>query len=244
MKFEDASVLITVLDYPFIENECVGSTFALYEYSKYMCPGTKIPRNNISFVLADGTSPSRAHNHAIQCFMSWPEYKSLLIIGRDHIFKLNALKILFEADKDIIGGITSERQRALEQIGEERKSIVHDWVKGGTRALSRKECLEKMNQSKGEPFEVPSMGDGLMLFKRKVFEKIDPPWFYEPPMPLDRVPDGHGRGALGCDIAFFEKARKEGFKVWAHPAVQYVHIGRGYTAVAYDVDKSNFAETD
>jgi|GEM_PF-2826492 len=235
MKFQNAGIMLALLDYPFVENECVRSFFSMFEYSKYLCPGNGNPKNNVEWAMLDGTSPARAHNHAIQAFLDRPEFKSLLIVGHDHIFRPDALKILFEADKDMIGGITCQRVRGLSTLNKPILSIVNDWKDGKTRALTRDECIERMNKAGNEPFEVPSMGDGFMLFKRKVFERIDPPWFYEPPIPKDQVKPGQSRGTLGCDISFFEEARKLGFEVWAHPKVQYVHIGRGYTAIEYDI---------
>lgn len=227
--------MMALLDYPFIENECVSSFMACFEYSKYLCPGNSFPRNNIDWALVDGTSPARAHNHAITAFLDQPQYKSLLIVGRDHIFKPDALQILFEADKDMIGGITCQRVRALETLNNPILSIVNDYVDGTARALTRNECIDKIKKERGQPFKVPSMGDGFMLFKRKVFEKIPRPWFYEPELPEDQVDPGKLRGTVGCDIIFFENAKKAGFEIWAHPDVQYVHIGRGYTAIHYDI---------
>jgi len=98
--------------------------------------------------------------------------------------------------------------------------------------------MEKIKQENYEPFEVPVIGDGLMLIKRKVLERISPPWFYEPEIPKEEATifKGKTEGTIGCDIVFCREARKNGFKIWAHPAVQYVHIGRSYSAVEYKVD--------
>jgi len=239
VKFENAKILVALLSYPFVENECIGSVWSMLEYSNWKCPGETYPRNTVTLIMTDGTSPARAHNHSINTFLDSPDYKSLLIIGRDHIFKQNALQLLYEADKDMIGGITMQRFRAMQSLGEPQISTVHDWKDGITRALTREECLEKIKEVGNQPFEVPSIGDGFMLFKRKVFEKIPPPWFYEPPIPEDQIRPGARRGTLGCDICFFKKARELGLKAWAHPGVQYVHIGRGYTAVRYDMRDAN-----
>lgn len=235
MKFQNVDIMMALLDYPFVENECVRSFFSCYEYSKWLCPGNKLPVNNIEWAMVDGTSPSRAHNHAIQAFLDKPHFKSLLIVGHDHIFKPDALQILFETDKDMVGGITCQRVRGLETLREPTLSIINDDRDGRSRALTRLECIQKIKEENGKPFKVPSMGDGLMLFKRKVFERIPSPWFYEPPIPEERVKPDQKRGTLGCDISFFEKAHELGFEIWAHPGVQYIHIGRGYTAIEYDI---------
>lgn len=239
MRFEDARIWIALLEYPFIETECVASALGMYEYSKWLCPGKNYPRNNIELAFLSGTSPARAHNKAVIGMLNDPrEFKALLIIGRDHIFKTDSLQKLFEADKDIIGGITTARLRSLSQVREPVWSIVSDWQNGVPVTLTRTQCLEKIKKENGQPFEAPILGDGFMLIKRKVFEKMEPPWFYEPPIPKEERPniERNTLGTIGCDIVFCKKARELGFKIWAHPGVQYIHIGKHYAAVEYEVD--------
>lgn len=239
MKFEDTKIFIALLDYPYVESECSLSTLCLYEYSKWLCPGENYPRNLIELCTVSGTSPARAHNKAVAEFLGDPRgFKHLLIIGRDHIFKCDALQILFQADKDIIAGITTGRLRSMTQLREPVWSVVSDWKNGAPVTLDRMQCIEKMKQEKYQPFEASAIGDGLMLIKRKVFEQLPSPWFYEPPIPEEERIHFKGRteGTVGCDIIFCREARKHGFKIWAHPGVQYVHIGRSYSAVEYKAD--------
>lgn len=239
MKFEDIKCLIAILDYPHIENECVASLLGLYEYSKWLCPGKGYPKNEIDICWVDGTSPARAHNKAVHEFLDDPRgFKSLLIVGHDHIFKADALQTLFEADKDIIAGVTTVRLKAMSQLRDPVLSIVSDWKDGHPVNLSRVECIEKMKTENHQPFKVPVIGDGLMLVKRKVFEKMPPAWFHEPKMTEEEA-KGAGRktpGTIGCDIIFCREVAKYGFDVWAHPGVQYVHIGKHYAGVEYKVD--------
>jgi len=155
-----------------------------------------------------------------------------MIVGKDHIFRPDALRRLYEADKDIIAGITTVRLKSFEELKKPIYSVVSDWRKDGyLTTLTKRECIEKMQEEKGEPWEVPATGNGISLIKRKVFEKMSQPWVYEPKQPETR-PDG-SRGTVGCDIVLCTRARELGFGVWVHPAVQYVHIGRSYTSVAY-----------
>jgi len=239
MKFENVKIWIALLEYPFIETECVASTLGTYEYSKWLCPGTNYPRNEIELAFTSGTSPSRAHNKAINDMLNDPRgFKALLIVGRDHIFKPDALQKLFETDKDIIGGITTARLRSITQLKEPVWSIVSDWRDGVPITLTRVQCMEKMKKGNYQPFEAAVLGDGLMLIKRKVFERMSPPWFYEPPIPKEEKPDTQKAtmGTIGCDILFCRRAQELGFKIWAHPGVQYIHIGKHYASVEYNLD--------
>jgi len=232
LKFEGAKVLIAILDYPFLETECINSIMGMWEYSKWT------RKNDVEYIFSNGTSPARAHNNAICKFLEHPNhYMSLMIVGRDHIFRPNALQLLFEADKDIIAGITTARFKSIQDIGKPLYSVVGDYKDGVVQMLTQKQCLEKMKEEKGEPWKVPLLGNGVSLMKRKVLEKMPAPWFYEPPLPEEEIKPGDYRGTEGCDICFCKNARKLGFELWVHPQVQYVHIGRGYTAVDYRPEK-------
>ncbi len=234
MKFQNAKILVAILDYPFLETECVNSIFSMIEYSKWECPGESYPRNEIGWMFCNGTSPARAHNKAISAFLDDPSgFRSLLIVGRDHIFRPDALRLLYEADKDIIAGITTVRLKSFADLKTPIYSVVSGYKEGKITTLTKLECLKKIRDEKYQPFKVPAIGDGLMLIKRKVFERMPAPWFYEPPMDEDKVKPGKRRGLWGCDIIFCNRARELGFEIWAHPEVQYVHIGRSYTFVEY-----------
>ena len=235
MKFEDAKILVTVLDYPFVESECFVSLVGMWEYSKWICPGKNYPRNDVEMFFTNATSPARAHNKAIRTFLEEPRgYKSLLIVGRDHIFRPDALQRLYEADKDVIAGITTVRLKSYNELKKPIYSVVSSRREDGVcHTLTKFECLQKIEEKKWEPWEVPVIGSGIMLIKRKVLERMSQPWVYEPPQPKDEIPEGRPRGTVGCDIVFCERAKELGFKIWAHPGVQYVHIGRSYTSVAY-----------
>jgi GT2 family glycosyltransferase len=67
--------------------------------------------------------------------------------------------------------------------------------------------------------EVGSIGTGIMLIKRRVFEGMSEPWF---DMPWQTT-----RGYMGEDVFFCRKARELGFKVYIDHDVSHEigHIG-------------------
>ena len=67
--------------------------------------------------------------------------------------------------------------------------------------------------------EVDAIGSGCMLISRRVFE--DPEMRKKPFL---RVWNDDGTVERGCDIAFCERAKKRGFKVWAHYNYMADHI--------------------
>ena len=68
--------------------------------------------------------------------------------------------------------------------------------------------------------EVGSVGMGVMLIKREVFEALAEPWF-ETPWRHDK------RGYIGEDVYFCQKAAAAGFKIWIDHDVskEIGHIG-------------------
>lgn len=73
-----------------------------------------------------------------------------------------------------------------------------------------------------KPFEVDVAGAAFMLIKRKVLEKMEPPWFYMPPLYGEK-------NIAGEDTTFCYNAKMHGFKVWADPTINMRHIGNwGY----------------
>ena len=72
-----------------------------------------------------------------------------------------------------------------------------------------------------KPFEVDYGSMGFCVMKRKVLEKVPPPWFYFPPNPLTN-------NVWGEDVTFFFNAKMCGFELWCDPTIHCGHLG--YTA--------------
>ena len=90
--------------------------------------------------------------------------------------------------------------------------------------------------------EVGSVGMGVMLIKREVFEALAEPWF-ETPWRHDK------RGYIGEDVYFCQKAAAAGFKIWIDHDVskEIGHIGtfefkHDHTWVMRDLEKAQKAE--
>lgn len=59
--------------------------------------------------------------------------------------------------------------------------------------------------------KVAAVGTGCVVYARRVFENTE-----MQKAPFQRTYDNWGRVGKGNDIAFCERARKQGFEVWAH----------------------------
>jgi len=102
------------------------------------------------------------------------------------------------------------------------------------------ELIYSMPESTGLE-EVESIGMGVMLISRKVFEKLSEPWF-ETPWRTDK------RGYIGEDVFFCRKARAAGFKIYIDHDVskEIGHIGtfefrHEHTWVMRDLEKAQKA---
>jgi hypothetical protein len=67
-------------------------------------------------------------------------------------------------------------------------------------------------------FEVDGGSMALVCIKRKVIEKMPPPWFYFPP--------NYQTGSVwGEDIAFMFNLKMWGFEIWCDPTIAVGHLG-------------------
>lgn len=225
MKFENTDVMMVTPCYGGIEIETLACMVKLYDWSKYYAPsdGKTFPVNRIEWRFAKATSPAWVRNSAADMFLE-SKAKSLLMLDRDHIFHHENLKLLFEADKDIIAALATTK---IQSLADHKKPIVpvcSKIVDGKLLGMTQEEVNKEIEKGKGEPFDVDRTGMGMVLIKRRVFERIKRPWFAQPESNIEGNPQGCG----GEDFYFSQKAKEAGFKIYVHPLCSVLHIGKGY----------------
>ena len=117
----------------------------------------------------------------------------ILFIDSDMTFPDNMVGRLLKHDLDIVATNCARRRMPTGPTAQNYKP-------DGTREL-----VYTMPESTGIE-EVGSIGMGVMLIKRNVFEKLSEPWFETPWRPKER-------GYIGEDIFFCRKAQEAGFKI-------------------------------
>ena len=127
----------------------------------------------------------------------------LFSLDSDMVFPPDTLIRLIDEDKDIIGGNYARRDKLLEST-----AIGLD----GQR-LSPKEM---------GVVAVKGIGMGIVLIKRKVFERLDKPYFLFTHDPNKTPPD------LSEDFYFCNKARQAGFTVYCHGSLSRELVHTGY----------------
>ena len=152
----------------------------------------------------------------------------VLFIDSDMTFPQDMVQRLLAHDKDIVATNCARRRMPT---GPTAQRTLPD----GSREL-----IYTMPDSTGLE-EVESIGMGVMLIKRKVFESLSEPWF-ETPWRTDK------RGYIGEDVFFCRKAAAAGFKIYIDHDVskEIGHIGtfefkHDHTWVMRDLEKAKEA---
>ena len=152
----------------------------------------------------------------------------VLFIDSDMTFPQDMVQRLLSHDKDIVATNCARRRMPT---GPTAQRTLPD----GSREL-----IYTMPESTGLE-EVESIGMGVMLIKRKVFESLTEPWF-ETPWRTDK------RGYIGEDVFFCRKAAAAGFKIYIDHDVskEIGHIGtfefkHDHTWVMRDLEKAKEA---
>ena len=153
----------------------------------------------------------------------------ILFVDSDMTFPQDMIERLLAHDLDIVATNCARRRLPTGPTAQR-------YDENGERVL-----VYTMPESTGIE-EVGSIGMGVMLIKRKVFEALSEPWF-ETPWRNDK------RGYVGEDVFFCRKAQAAGFKIWIDHDVskEIGHIGtfefkHDHTWVMRDLEKAEKAE--
>ena len=148
----------------------------------------------------------------IYCVVQAMKNKSdwILYVDDDMTFEPNALEVLMETGKEIVGVNSYSRVLPL-------STTVMQMDKDGKYKDPSKHMPYEMKVPE-ELFEALAIGMGVALIKMEVFEKIKKPWFK-----FDMHPEGWMK--QGEDAWFCSQARKVGYKIWVQPKVKVGHLG-------------------
>lgn len=129
-----------------------------------------------------------------------PSPSHILFIDSDVLPRRNTLERLLNLDKDIVTGVYHIATN-----------------KNVTWSVSREEgVFVELGGLPDNPFKIKSCGNGVILVKFEVFEKLQWPYWENQFAP--------GVKTMGEDIYFCEKAREAGYDIWCDPKVKCNHI--------------------
>ncbi|MAG18132.1 MAG: hypothetical protein CL944_01520 [Candidatus Diapherotrites archaeon] len=127
----------------------------------------------------------------------------LFFLDTDTFMEPNTIELLLNHGKKIIGGIYTSRH-------EPYLPIAYKKVDGK---------LTPITEIPNKIFQVDALATGCLLIHKSVFEKMKKPYFeYEKDANKERILKSE-------DVFFCEKAKKEGFEIFADPSIKVWHYG-------------------
>lgn len=154
-----------------------------------------------------------------ESLMLEPKFTHIFMVEMDMLPPHDAIKKLVELDKDIASGLYFLRSDIPEGRGQPCLYKKSRALTKESKQLNGSEYLVSPVSlfPRKEPFPVHCSGLGCILFKRKVFEIIEPPWFDL------RSGDKKSIG-YGSDIYFSKHVADAGLEWWVDPTIRCQQI--------------------
>ena len=133
----------------------------------------------------------------------------ILFLDDDVLPPPNTIGKLYAHKKDFVSGLYFARQRP-------HYPQIHTISKEDERR-----CDSVIDYKRDALIEVDATGGGCMLIKKKVFEKLEEPYFHYIPAEGDAP-------KMGEDFYFCKKVKKAGFKIYCDTSVVCKHIGETF----------------
>jgi GT2 family glycosyltransferase len=145
----------------------------------------------------------------------------ILWVDADMRFPKNTIERLLKHDKDIVGVNATTRSIPVKATAKMLKIDLEE---------KTNEWIPVSSKNKTGIERVTSIGCGVMLVKREVFEKMERPWFWFENLKNHKL--------LGEDVYFCVKAHDFGFETWVdHDLSNEIgHVG-SYTYGWHDVQE-------
>lgn len=171
----------------------------------------------------------KSRQRLTEVFLSMPEATHLLFVDDDIIIPIrDSLMYMWDfmekTGESIVSGLFYRRtppQYPLLIACEEIEGKIHFNFPCG------------MTAPRNKLVKVGATGGGLLLIKREVFEKVEPPWFVYGDEELTNKQSVHNKATAGDELAgediyFSLKARKVGYKIWVDTRADLIHYVPGF----------------
>ena len=170
----------------------------------------EIASQGVAFVKQDYTRTDLARNRFAMKLLE-SEFTHLLMLDLDHVHPVDIVQRLarwpmMNPEIQVVGGLNYRRSEPYEPCC---------FIRGETGELAAPATWTP------GLMEVDYLGTGSILIAREVFEKIEPPWFYN-------IYDDEQRWAdtwPGEDIGFNEKCKAAGVKMYVDTTTTSPHCG-------------------
>lgn len=171
----------------------------------------KIAQRGYDLLPLGSTATEVVRNYAALQFISDERYSHIIMLDSDHVHPEN----IVEAFEELVGR-DPDRYQIIAGLNFKRTEPYSPCVfRQGERIL---EPIPMNEIQINKLIEVETTGTGSICIDRRVFETIKPPWF------IKRYDQWYTDDAItGEDLMFCQKARKYGYKIWAHTSLISPH---------------------
>jgi hypothetical protein len=166
--------------------------------------GVKRPTGSKVYFVS-GLSIAENWNQAARVLLAEPDLQWLFLMNDDHIYPTDTLLRLLEHEVDAVSALYTER---VVPFG----PVLFDRVADEAGHVLR---LALPRESKAQLVPIVACGDGAMLVRRSVFERVDSPWWTFGAVDADRIDH---------DIAFCAKLRAAGVSLFADLSTIVDHV--------------------
>ncbi len=159
-------------------------------------------------ILANGGYTTAENRNYIAWQAQVNKCTHIFSVDDDMVFDRLTLTNMLKHDKEIIGVVAMAKS-----VGQ-----VHTITLLNQEELSDKDKIFNRLPIPEELFKVRAVGNGIILIKTEVFDKLERPWYAN-------ETDITGANKKGEDYWFCEQATKAGFDIWCDPQIKVGHIG-------------------
>ena len=162
-------------------------------------------------LFISGMEVGAAYNAAVETILNHPvlsKFRYMLTLEEDNMPPPDGLLKLYESigRYDVVGGLYWTK-------GDEGQPMIYGQPGGILNFVPQRPVPDTVQECNG-------LGMGFTLFRIDMFRQMTPPWFQT----IQEFTPGVGARAYTQDLAFFESARKAGFKVASDNRVKVGHL--------------------
>lgn len=168
----------------------------------WLPPQTMYPPPEIGLYPANGQNQAARNFLKTECEWFW-------LVNDDQMYGVDLLARLLLHNKDVVTPLCLEKTPP-------HFPLIYDAP--GKDGLHARRVLRRGERGLQRIY---SCGGGGMLVHRRVFEKLEDPWWDQR---MIRNPDGHMQ-LMSEDLPFCEKVNDSGFEVWCDFDMAAVHLG-------------------
>lgn len=165
------------------------------------------------FQKISGLGPAQPFNNIAALFLENKSWEWLFLVNDDHIYPPDTIVRLLNREVDVVSGLYFGRLQPFEPILFDKVELIEDPNNPGR--MRNWYTRHLMQPGEEGLIQAAAVGDGCLLIRRHVLEKMQPPWWEYGETFSD---------ACDHDVVFSRKVREAGFGLYCDLDVRVDHI--------------------